>query len=101
MEYPRALLQPPYTWFQNVDVSVKDFGVPSTVIACELRVWGGEKGSIKINTPRKTGESLHVAVIDGDIFRVEVTKIWRVGTTTSLRNTITIFGFFKTDFVQY
>jgi hypothetical protein len=84
-------MQGPYTWGDSVYCAAADYTVSSSRIVCEMRVT--DSCVITCDLRNKTG--LVIRACAGDIFRLDITKIYMTGTDASVRsgNKIRLFGF--------
>lgn len=85
-------MQTPYTFIQPVSVASVNWTVPDSVVICELRC--KTRGDICVSVPYK--DSVIIAADNYDIFRAQITKIYKTGTTAALRDTaLVLFGIRK------
>ena len=85
--------QPPYSWMDTVNVSSADYVVNSNVRVCEIRC--NDTGTIAI-VLTDASSIIHNSTID-NVWRLEVTKVSKTGTSTNLKSggKIMLFGFLK------
>ena len=97
---PIRFLPPPYQYWLNVDLTNGNWNVPSNVIICELRV-------IALTATQyfemKIGEENRTVILRGrgeNIWRVDIDKIFKLGTTPIIREKcVEVFGYFR-DTIQ-
>jgi uncharacterized membrane protein len=81
-----------YTYVENINVSSADWTIPDSVIVLGICV--DSAGTIKVDLKEATGKTLLKP--DAFCYPLRVTKIYKTGTDSLLRNgKIEVFGFKK------
>lgn len=83
-------VQGPYTWMDTVNTQTADYSVPSGYLVCEMRV----TDSCLIRVKLRSRDSITIRACSGDIFRLDLLKIYKVGTDSlsGFGNKIRLFG---------
>jgi hypothetical protein len=83
-------MQGPYTWMDTVNTQTANYSVPSGYLVCEMRV----TDSCLIRVKLRSRDSMTIRACAGDIFRLDLLKIYKTGTdsTAGCLNKIRLFG---------
>lgn len=98
---PINFLPPPYPYFLNVDVSQNNWDVQDNVVVCELRCVAEEADQLFDITIGLDGRTMILRGRGENIWRVQLDRIYRFGTTPVIRSRIEIFGYFADSISQY
>lgn len=83
-------MQGPYTWMDTVNCASADYSTPSGYLICEVRVTDSCIMKVKL----RSKDSIFIRAVAGDIFRLDLLKVYKVGTDSLSRfgNKIRVFG---------
>lgn len=83
-------MQGPYTWMDTVNCAIANYSIPTGYLVCELRV----TDSCLIKVQLRSRDSMTIRACAGDIFRLDLLKIYKTGTDSLVRfgNKLRVFG---------
>jgi len=100
---PLRFLPPPYTFIENVDVSIEGWSAPKNIVVCELRCVAAlatQNFFIAVRTEEQNNDKL-LKGRGENIWRLQITSIRRFGTTPEVRtNCIEVYGYYKDQISQ-
>ena len=99
---PINFLPPPYPYFLNVDVSKNKWNIQRNVIICEIRCVAPEATDNFEITVELGGRVMILRGRGENIWRVQIDRIRRYGTTPIIRkDCIEIYGYYADSIAQY
>ena len=99
---PINFLPPPYPYFLNVNVRENNWDIQRNIIICEVRVVALTAAQYFELTVENQGRAAILRGRGENIWRVQIDRICRYGTTPIIReNCIEIYGYYADSIAQY
>lgn len=98
---PVRFLPPPYSYFNNIDVSRGNYDRINNLVLCELRVVAPEATTDFDITVGMEGRTAILRGRGENIWRVDIDRIYQFGTSPIIRsNCIEVYGYFRDSIQQ-